>query len=82
MINYSSVAQDQQYIPQSFNIPGSVLRDTFTTPAVLFEPAWVVMRYHVVNPGAWLLHCHIQTHLDGGMAMAILDGVDTWPYVG
>jgi hypothetical protein len=39
------------------------------------------MRYHVVNPGAWMLHCHIQSHLNGGMAMVILDGIDVWPDV-
>lgn len=80
LFNYSTVAEAQLHIPQAFNISTAVLRDSFTTPPVLFAPAWVAMRYHVVNPGAWLLHCHIQTHLTGGMAMAILDGVDVWPY--
>jgi hypothetical protein len=34
-----------------------------------------------MNPGAWMLHCHIQSHLSGGMAMVILDGTDVWPDV-
>lgn len=30
------------------------------------EPTWLALRYHVVNPAAFLLHCHIQVHLRGG----------------
>lgn len=39
----------------------------------------MVLRYEVVNPGAFLFHCHMQTHMAGGMAIAMLDGVDDWP---
>lgn len=41
----------------------------------------MVLRYQVVNPGAFLLHCHVQTHVAGGMVVAMLDGVDEWPEV-
>jgi hypothetical protein len=41
----------------------------------------MAIRYHVVNPGAWLLHCHVQSHLRGGMSIAMQDGVDEWPTV-
>jgi hypothetical protein len=41
----------------------------------------MALRYQVVNPGAFLFHCHIQTHVAGGMAIAIMDGVDKWPTV-
>jgi hypothetical protein len=41
----------------------------------------MVIRYQVVNPGAFLFHCHVQTHMSGGMAVAMLDGVDEWPEV-
>ena len=27
------------------------------------------------------MHCHIQTHQNGGMALALLDGVDKWPKI-
>ena len=27
------------------------------------------------------MHCHFEIHLGGGMAIAILDGVDAWPKV-
>ncbi|KAJ5170324.1 uncharacterized protein N7500_003107 [Penicillium coprophilum] len=41
----------------------------------------------VQNPGfrltnqAFFLHCHIDPHLTGGMALAILDGIDAWPRI-
>ncbi|KAJ5503444.1 Multicopper oxidase type 2 [Penicillium fimorum] len=41
----------------------------------------------VKNPGfsltsqAFFLHCHIDPHLTGGMALAILDGIDVWPSI-
>ena len=79
--NYSSVADAIKYIPQSFNLKSPQYKDSFTTPAVLQEPAWVAFRYQVTNPGAWALHCHTQTHLGGGMAVTIMDGVDHWPEV-
>ncbi|KZF20160.1 hypothetical protein L228DRAFT_270254 [Xylona heveae TC161] len=34
-----------------------------------------------MNPGAFILHCHIQPHLAGGMAMAMLDGVGKRPAI-
>lgn len=81
VFNYTDVATAMKYIPQSFNLKTPPLRDSFTTPSVLLGPAWVVFRYQVVNPGAWFLHCHIQTHLTGGMAMTMMDGVDAWPEI-
>ena len=82
IFNYTSVAEAIKYMPNgTFNLQTPQLRDSFTTPSVLLGPAWIAFRYQSTNPGAWFLHCHIQTHLDGGMAMTILDGVDTWPDV-
>ncbi|KAF2811395.1 laccase TilA [Mytilinidion resinicola] len=81
VFNYSSVEEALKYILENFNFENPPLRDTFTTPPSATGPTWLAVRYHVVNPGAFLLHCHIQSHLVGGMAMAILDGVDEWPEV-
>lgn len=81
LFNYSTVADAMKEIPGSFNLETPSLRDSFNTPSVLLGPAWIAFRYHVVNPGAWYLHCHIQTHLSGGMAMTMMDGVDVWPTI-
>ncbi|KAL2833933.1 multicopper oxidase-domain-containing protein [Aspergillus pseudoustus] len=79
--NYSSVTEAAQIVPESFNFETPQIRDTFVTPPAAAGPTWLALRYHVVNPGAFLLHCHIQVHLNGGMALALLDGVDEWPEV-
>ncbi|KAL2818390.1 multicopper oxidase-domain-containing protein [Aspergillus granulosus] len=79
--NYSSVAEAVQIIPESFNFENPQIRDTFVTPPSAGTPTWLALRYHVVNPGAFLLHCHIQVHLSGGMALALLDGIDEWPEI-
>lgn len=79
--NYTSVAEAMQVIPQNFNLENPQMRDTYVTPPSDFSPSWLALRYHVVNPGPFLLHCHIQMHLSGGMALALLDGVGDWPQV-
>ena len=63
--------------PDLFDLETPRYRDTFVTSPV--GQAWMVIRYEVVNPGPYLLHCHIETHLQSGMAVALLDGVDAWP---
>nr|AUS45848.1 multicopper oxidase [Coniochaeta hoffmannii] len=80
--NYSSVAEAAEVLPPgTFNFVDPPIRDTFSTLATIGEPGWLVLRYQSVNPGAYLLHCHIQDHLYGGMAIALLDGVDEFPEV-
>lgn len=57
-------------------------RDAVVTPqASPVNATWTAIRYQASQPGAWLMHCHIQSHLGGGMAMLINDGVDAWPKV-
>lgn len=81
LFKWSSVAEAALEIPQSFNLVDPPRRDGFATLNAGTGPTWTAVRYHVTNPGAWMLHCHIQTHLMGGMAMVIQDGVDHWPTV-
>ncbi|KAJ5788527.1 Multicopper oxidase type 2 [Penicillium paradoxum] len=81
LFNWTSVADAQKEIPEMFNLVDPPMRDTFTSPAALDNPSWMAVRYHVQNPGAFFLHCHIDPHLTGGMALAILDGVDAWPEI-
>lgn len=65
--------------PDSFNLVNPPYRDTFITK---FEgPAWIALRYQAVNPGPWMFHCHIETHMAGGMSTTILDGIDAWPEI-
>lgn len=79
--NWTSVEKAAAAIPQNFNLMTPPYRDGFVVPPSSLKPTWLAVRYHVVNPGPFMLHCHIQSHLNGGMAMVILDGVDAWPEV-
>ncbi|KAL9620216.1 MAG: hypothetical protein Q9160_005225 [Pyrenula sp. 1 TL-2023] len=76
---WASVAEAQKAQPGAFNLKNPPVRDGFYTPAAIGSSSWVVFRYQVVNPGPFLLHCHINAHLEGGMAVGILDGIDRWP---
>lgn len=78
---YATVAEAIAAIPGSFNLVDPPRRDTLTTAGTSTQPAWMAIRYYSSDPGAWLLHCHIQSHLDGGMSAVIQDGVDHWPTV-
>ncbi|KAJ5367664.1 Multicopper oxidase type 2 [Penicillium brevicompactum] len=79
--NWTTVAEAKEEIPESFNLVNPPMRDTFTTLPAFQGPSWMAIRYHVVNPGAFMLHCHIDPHLTGGMMLAILDGIDAWPEI-
>ncbi|SPO07734.1 related to laccase precursor [Cephalotrichum gorgonifer] len=78
---YASVAEAAAAMPEAFNFVNPPKRDGFATPPANTGQTWMAVRYHVTNPGAWFLHCHIQAHLQGGMAMVIQDGVDSWPTI-
>lgn len=80
--NWSSVAEAAAVLPAgTFNFDNPPYRDGYTTTPAEQNSAWMALRYEVVNPGPFLLHCHMQTHFSGGMAIAMLDGVDQWPSV-
>ncbi|GME55867.1 Multicopper oxidase type 1 [Neofusicoccum parvum] len=46
-----------------------VKRDT----TVLFAGGSLVLRFKADNPGVWMFHCHIEWHLDAGMAATIVE---------
>ena len=79
--NYSTVAEAAAAMPDAFNFVNPPKRDGLATLPATTGPTWMAVRYHVTNPGAWFMHCHIQSHMLGGMSMVIQDGVDKWPKV-
>ncbi|KAE8353510.1 Cupredoxin [Aspergillus coremiiformis] len=82
VFNWSSVDEGIRERPDLFYLDKPALRDTFTTNALtatLDGGVWIAIRYHARGPFPSLLHCHITTHQEGGMALALLDGVDVWP---
>ncbi|EEF46029.1 laccase-13 isoform X2 [Ricinus communis] len=51
-----------------FNLIDPPLRNTIGTP----PGGWVAIRFVADNPGIWLLHCHLDSHITWGLAMAFL----------
>ncbi|XP_042510431.1 laccase-12-like [Macadamia integrifolia] len=56
-----------------FNLVDPPLRNTVGVPV----KGWAVIRFIADNPGVWLMHCHLDVHLNWGLATAFLveDGV-------
>ncbi|KAL4803270.1 laccase-1 [Aspergillus unguis] len=79
---WDTVAEAEAERPELFYIDErAALRDTFVTN--FFDSReqtgqWYVIRYFVQGKFASILHCHIESHLRGGMALALLDGIDIW----
>lgn len=38
-----------------------------------------VLRFRADNPGVWLLHCHIEWHVEGGLVATIIEAPETFP---
>lgn len=76
---WSNIDQAISNNPEYFFLDKPLFRDTFVTAAQ--GEAWMAVRYHVVNPGPFFLHCHMETHLHGGMGLLLLDGIDAWPEI-
>ncbi|KAM7496401.1 hypothetical protein LguiA_020815 [Lonicera macranthoides] len=58
--------------PQSdtakFNLVDPPQRNTIDVPV----GGWAAIRFVADNPGVWLMHCHIDSHLTWGLAMSFL----------
>lgn len=76
---WRSADEARKQVPGNFFLESPLYRDTFVTAPS--GEAWMAVRYQVVNPGPFFLHCHMETHLHGGMGMLLLDGIDAWPEV-
>ena len=79
---WATVSEAANELPLgTFNLVDPPYKDTFKTLEAVNNNSWLALRYKVDIAGAWLFHCHIQTHLAGGMGIVILDGVDQFPNV-
>lgn len=39
-----------------------------------------VLRFRADNPGVWLLHCHIEWHVEAGLMATIIEAPETFPH--
>ncbi|GAV88981.1 Cu-oxidase domain-containing protein/Cu-oxidase_2 domain-containing protein/Cu-oxidase_3 domain-containing protein [Cephalotus follicularis] len=51
-----------------FNLVDPPQRNTASVPV----NGWSVIRFVADNPGAWLMHCHLDVHISWGLAMVFL----------
>lgn len=60
---------------KKFNLVDPPMRNTVAVPA----NGWAVIRFVADNPGAWIMHCHLDVHINWGLAMVFLvdNGVGT-----
>ncbi|ONK67875.1 uncharacterized protein A4U43_C05F4710 [Asparagus officinalis] len=51
-----------------FNLIDPPLRNTVGLPV----KGWAVIRFMADNPGAWIMHCHLDVHITWGLAMVFV----------
>lgn len=49
---------------------GAPKKDTVTVP----DGGYTIIRFYADNPGFWIFHCHIDFHIEVGMALVIQVG--------
>lgn len=63
--------------PGYFDTPNPSRRDTVLVPS----EQNVAIRFRANNPGVWLFHCHIEWHLQAGLATTIIEAPEIMPSV-
>ncbi|KAK7203049.1 multicopper oxidase-domain-containing protein [Myxozyma melibiosi] len=66
---YATVAEAVADGYANLNLENSVYRDGYSIQV----GGHMVLRFVADNPGAWMLHCHLNTHLMGGMGVVIME---------
>ncbi|KAI1309734.1 hypothetical protein EDD11_003986 [Mortierella claussenii] len=66
-----------QPYPGYFNTTNPARRDTVLIPT----EENVAIRFRANNPGVWLFHCHIEWHLQAGLATTIIEAPEIMPSV-
>lgn len=52
------------------NLESPPTKDTVQIP----DGGFVIIRFKATNPGYWIFHCHLEDHVQSGMAMVIKVG--------
>ncbi|KAG7388734.1 ferroxidase fet3 [Phytophthora boehmeriae] len=70
-------------------LDGPMLRDVYTVPPCTTDDTnsclnvgYLTLRFTADNPGVWMFHCHIDWHMDIGMAMIFVEGEDVLQQAG
>jgi len=62
------------YVPgvTALNLNNPLRRDTTTVPA----QGYTIIQFEINNPGAWIFHCHIDWHMESGLAVNFIELAD------
>ncbi|CAG9772968.1 unnamed protein product [Ceutorhynchus assimilis] len=52
------------------NLLDAPYKDTVTVP----DGGYTIVRFHATNPGFWIFHCHLEMHVEVGMALVFKVG--------
>lgn len=62
-------------------LEGPMMRDVYTVPPCdtdennnCINVGYLILRFTADNPGVWMMHCHIDWHMDIGLAMIFVEG--------
>lgn len=73
-VNSSTTVEEVQALDRAGlihrKLSGAPLKDTVTVP----DGGYTIVRVHASNPGYWLFHCHIEFHVELGMAVVFKVG--------
>ncbi|GAA6012942.1 hypothetical protein JCM8202_002959, partial [Rhodotorula sphaerocarpa] len=58
--------------PHTYNATNPMRRDTIVVPA----GGAVNVQWTTDNPGAWIFHCHIQWHMEAGLAVVFMSDIE------
>ncbi|KAF1779907.1 Multicopper oxidase [Phytophthora cactorum] len=62
-------------------LQGAMVRDVYTVPPCdtddnnyCINLGYLILRFTADNPGVWMMHCHIDWHMDIGLSMIFVEG--------
>lgn len=77
LVSETHAGENETASPASFN---AMQRDTVMVPP---DGGSRVIRFRADNPGVWIFHCHIEWHLEQGLAAVLIEAPDVLQaYVG
>ncbi|KAI6699643.1 hypothetical protein NL676_013967 [Syzygium grande] len=72
VLGYGTGKFDIDNDPKKYNLANPIMKNT-----VPVHPyGWTALRFIADNPGAWLFHCHIESHFYMGMGVVFEEGIE------
>lgn len=67
-------ASDEEFVVYDASNPGTINEYPMRRDTVYIRPnGYFVLRFRADNPGVWFFHCHIEWHLQQGLALTLVE---------